>query len=536
MLFMNSLETVKILMIAFCAGGNRFEKHLKLRMLEVRALRIAGRIGPPAPIDQKEFKPVNSLPKLVSYEGVLSDEYWNKWVKLTFDKVGEYPSWVDGSKLRDRCESAGIPNRRWVESVVRDVVEGSNIGCKQEGRLPTRANNDASAALYGERVADSLQSWVKEGIAVGPLMEEELPWTDFTVSPITVRLKPDGKARVILDLSAPHNDVELGQGLPVSVNKGICKSDYKTVMTSTREWINCLQWAGSGCMMSKSDLQSAYKHFKVRREDLKLQVVYFGGRYFCELKLVFGATSSPALYNYPALLFTESSRRLSGLNPRFCVQQLDDVLTAVPKQEAVVGEAFNESYRGGAEELGIRLASEADPDKAFTLKTEGVCLGVKYNTTRWCWNLPTIKVKLMLSHLHVLLTEDEITNEVMLKLNGRLNHYGPLIRQGKWWRTPLLRLQKSDGKKSLRFRVTEEARVCAKFWVSFLNRLRVNDLPIPDIRDGFPASAHEVYSDAAGSSGLYGSGHGMGLGLHLGYGPNIFDQAGMDGHTGLEVS
>ena len=87
---------------------------MKLRMLEVRALRIAGRIGPPAPIDQKEFKPVNSLPKLVSYEGVLSDEYWNKWVKLTFDEVGEYPSWVDGSKLRGRCESAGIPNRRWV--------------------------------------------------------------------------------------------------------------------------------------------------------------------------------------------------------------------------------------------------------------------------------------------------------------------------------------------------------------------------------------------------------------------------------------
>lgn len=26
------------------------------------------------------------------------------------------------------------------------------------------------------------------------------------------------------------------------------------------------------------------------------------------------------------------------------------------------------------------------------------------------------------------------------------------------------------------------------------------------------------------------------LGLHLGYGPNIFDQAGMDEHTGLEVS
>ena len=47
-----------------------------------------------------------------------------------------------------------------------------------------------------------------------------------------MRLKPNGKARVIVDLSALHNDVELGQGLPVSVNKGICKSDYKTVVTS----------------------------------------------------------------------------------------------------------------------------------------------------------------------------------------------------------------------------------------------------------------------------------------------------------------
>ena len=64
-------------------------------MLEVRALRIASQIGPPAPIDQKEFKPVNNLPKLASYEGVLSAEYWSKWVKPTFDEVGEYPSWVD---------------------------------------------------------------------------------------------------------------------------------------------------------------------------------------------------------------------------------------------------------------------------------------------------------------------------------------------------------------------------------------------------------------------------------------------------------
>ena len=69
-----------------------------------------------------------------------------------------------------------------------------------------------------------------------------------------------------------------------------------------------------------------------------------------------------------------------------------------------------------------------------------------------------------------------------------------------------------------------------------MNRLESYDLPIPDIRDGFPASAHEVYSDAAGSSGLYGSGHGMGAWSPSGYGPDTFGQAGMDGHIGLAVS
>ena len=79
---------------------------MKLRMLEVRALRIAGRIGPPAPIDQKEFKPVNSLPKLVSYEGVLSDEYWNKWVKLAFDEV-----WGGAEELGIRLASEADPDK-----------------------------------------------------------------------------------------------------------------------------------------------------------------------------------------------------------------------------------------------------------------------------------------------------------------------------------------------------------------------------------------------------------------------------------------
>ena len=51
--------------------------------------------------------------------------------------------------------------------------------------------------------------------------------------------------------------------------------------------------------MSKLDWESAYKHVHVRREDLKLQVFKFCNKYFFELRLAFGTTSSPGIYNRP---------------------------------------------------------------------------------------------------------------------------------------------------------------------------------------------------------------------------------------------
>ena len=72
------------------------------------------------------------------------------------------------------------------------------------------------------------------GICVGPLSENELPFTDLTVSPLTTRVKPNGRVRLILDLSYPHaKEVELGMDIPCSVNKGMQTDRFKTEMLST---------------------------------------------------------------------------------------------------------------------------------------------------------------------------------------------------------------------------------------------------------------------------------------------------------------
>ena len=76
----------------------------------------------------------------------------------------------------------------YLSTLAAYIENGADIGCRAEGRWPTSCPNDASAYEYGIRVADALQSWIKEEICMGPLKKHEIPWEDVSISPITVRL------------------------------------------------------------------------------------------------------------------------------------------------------------------------------------------------------------------------------------------------------------------------------------------------------------------------------------------------------------
>ncbi len=71
------------------------------------------------------------------------------------------------------------------------------------------------------------------------------------------RMKPNGTARIILNLSAPRG---------FSVNDGIVADEFPTSMSSTAKWISVLDRAGRGCIMAKVDWAAAYKHIAVRTD------------------------------------------------------------------------------------------------------------------------------------------------------------------------------------------------------------------------------------------------------------------------------
>ena len=215
------------------------------------------------------------------------------------------------SRLNELAKTYGYTDWARLEGVVHRLDHDADIGCTGRGRLPTFSSNAKSAYIYGERVADSLAELIKDGLMVGPLDEEEIPWDDISVSSILVRLKPNGKARIIVNFSAPDN--EDGPG---SVNSGMNVEDFPAKMSSTAKFVESLLRVGRNALISKSDWNAAYKHQFVRVEDLKLQFVKFLGKYFCELALIFGAISSPGIYDDLAKVVLALALLKSGLLPQ----------------------------------------------------------------------------------------------------------------------------------------------------------------------------------------------------------------------------
>ena len=109
------------------------------------------------------------------------------------------------------------------------------------------------------------------------MREEELESLGpYTVNPIGVRVKPNGKIRVIVDASSPYDEDEWTPGwiwnpsLPGSVNSTIDPKQFPVKMSSVGKFVRGLWRYGQGALVDKLDYTSAYKHQHIIEEDLCL--------------------------------------------------------------------------------------------------------------------------------------------------------------------------------------------------------------------------------------------------------------------------
>ena len=150
-----------------------------------------------------------------------------------------------------------------------------------------------------------------------------------------------------------------------------------------------------------------------------------------ELCLVFGTASSPGLYDRLAKLVLDLALVISKFPRDMVCQYLDDVCAAAPQGLAALGR-FREAYRQVAEQVGVKLASEEDLDKAFAPTTVGTVLGVRYDTVAWTWEIPADKLGRLNEQILGALHAAAIPRHEVWSLVGRIINYCPLVAAGRF--------------------------------------------------------------------------------------------------------
>ena len=182
--------------------------------------------------------------------------------KVTWDDMKQRKSDIDPIKLRTLARKHKYPNDAILDRILTDLREGARIGVKDKFRVGSISTNAPSAINHGEEVTDALLDWIDEGYVIGPFNKDEVPFETVKVSGMMCRLKPNGKARIIINLS---------KGNPVSVNEGINKLNFPTAMSSTKAWVRIMMRCGKNWCFAKCDWSRAYKHIRVNPDDVWMQ-------------------------------------------------------------------------------------------------------------------------------------------------------------------------------------------------------------------------------------------------------------------------
>ena len=424
------------------------------------------------------FVPKYKLPVLDNYASSrFPASYWTKWTKRTLEMLLPGSSRVSSSGLRDLANRADFSNTTMLNRVCKRLEDGARIGCEGRGRLPTFASNAKTVFEHGDRVSDTLQGWVCDGIAAGPLRLEELRRlpAPFSVNPMGAKMKPNGKMRVLVDASSPHDQDDVTPGwmwspmLPGAVNSTIDPAQFPTRMFSVPQFVRALWRCGRDAQVDKLDYKSAYKHVHVAEQDLPLQVIKWGDRFFVEMKLMFGTRSSPGIFDELAKVFLWCCRSLAGL-PKYAVEQhIDDVLgVGLAGSHSKIWK-FHQIYLEEAKKLGIMLDDSGNQEKQQEPSNTVVALGVHFDSSTWTWGFKPDKLAAILNSLKEVSVSATIDAKSIESLTVKLIDIRTLVPGGKFNLLYFLRTVHKQGRLPGNFlAVCPELKEQARWWMQAL--------------------------------------------------------------------
>ena len=222
-----------------------------------------------------------------------------------------------------------------------------------------------------------------------------------------------------------------------------------------------------------------------------MQVIRWGGRYFVELALMFGVTSSPGVFCEGFRLFVVCIILLSGIPGELVEQHLDDVLGVGQNREDDPVHKFHKLFIEEAAFVGFRPDLTDNKEKNQAPETTAVALGVGFDTVAWTFGYNADKLAVILNTLARLERGEELELEQMQSLAGKLNAIRFMIEGSRFNICYVFQSMEGVVGKTSRIHSSEGLRRQARWWrVSILAAQQYCPILHPD--EGIPGNFDQV--------------------------------------------
>ena len=343
------------------------------------------------------------------------------------------------------------PDREFAQFLVRGLNDGFQIGFQYSTHSCVAARRNMISALqHPEPIEGCLSKEVGGGRIIGPLPKG---FAGMHVSQFGVITKPHqpGKWRLITDLSSPK-----GASVNDGVDPRLCSLSYASVDDMVRRII-CL---GSGALLAKLDIESAYCLVPIHPRDRLLLGMEWKGQLYVDGALPFGLRSAPKLFSAlaNAVLWIMGRHGVAH-----AIHYLDDYLVMALPGTDECQSALHTCLRL-CEHLGVPIADH----KVDGPTTALIFLGVELDREAAVLRLPQEK----LHHLKGLITSwagrKSCSKRELLSLIGQVQHACRVVWPGRTFLHRMIDLSSVAKELHHHVRLSAAFRSDLQWWALFL--------------------------------------------------------------------
>ena len=371
------------------------------------------------------------------------------------------------------------PDTDFATYVLSGLQDGFRIGVREVHHLQSAKRNMHSASQNPQVINDYLEEEREAGNILSPFCPSSFPNLHLNRFGVIPKKHQPQKWRLITDLSFPDH---------ASVNEAIDPTLCSLEYTSVEEVAEAALRLGSGSLLAKIDIKSAYRLIPVHPADRLLLGMSWDNYVYVDGMLPFGLRSAPKIFTAVADAL-EWCIGQEGITHIF--HYLDDFLIMGPPNSATCAVNLR-ILEAVCHRLGVPLA----PNKREGPSCVLVFLGIIIDTTRGELRLPIDKLQRLLSTVDTWLSKRSCTRRELESLIGTLQHACKVIKPGRSFLRRAIALLSVAKCQHHHIRLNAEFRSDMMWWKVFSSHWNGTAMIIPKV-----SPEVSITSDASGSWG-----------------------------------